>query len=280
MRVLRVCCGGLTGSESPGYYEMLGLDSDASEQSIKVAYRQLARENHPDLLAGRGPSAVEEASRLMRQINEAYRVLSNKHLRKEYDKSLKEGATFTATMPAAAPVESPSAGAATARAPSKMRVGDEVGDSIVGGFSREFKKDIAGGTPSFKWSDLQLEGFDWGAVAGFWTTRYITAMRGFARADMPSAKKFANYCNLAIEGNTHALKSTYFLFFFGFQKAVDQQVPVFLRQFCANETGQRTAAPACIVLMDIVRRKSLLCGPRPDDERYGKLLQTLGMLRS
>ena len=217
----------------------------------------------------------------MLAINEAYRVLSNKQMRREYDKALKEGGTFSETMPSVAHVEPEPAGAAApARAPSKMRVGSEVSDSIVGGFTREFKKDIASATPAFKWSDIQLEGFDWATIAGFWTSRYITAMRGFGKVDMASAKKFANYCNVAIESNTHPIKSTYFLFFLAFQKGVEQTVPPFLRHFCANEQGQRVAGPACIVLMDVVHRKSLLCGPRPDDERYGKLLQALGLQRS
>ena len=30
------------------YYSILGLDSGASRESIKVAYRRLARETHPD----------------------------------------------------------------------------------------------------------------------------------------------------------------------------------------------------------------------------------------
>ena len=216
----------------------------------------------------------------MLRINEAYRVLSNKNLRREYDKSLKEGGPFNTTMPAAAPVEAPSGAAAPARAPTKMRVGSEVADSIVGGFGREFKKDIAAATAGFKWEDMQLEGFDWASMAAFWTTRYITALRGVAKVDMATAKKFANYCNLAITNNGRSIKSSYFLFFLAFQQGVEQTVPPFLRTFCANENGQRSAGPACIVLMDVVRRKSLLCGPRPDDERYAKLLQALGLLRS
>jgi curved DNA-binding protein CbpA len=213
----------------------------------------------------------------MLQINEAYRVLSNAHLRKEYDKSLKDGGPFTATMPAAPAVESTAA--APMRAPSKMKVGSEVADTVVGGFSREFKKDVTAASKDFKWEDLKLEGFDWGAVASSWTARYVIGMRGFGKADMPSAKKFATYCSLAVESNHHPLKTTYFLFFFGFQKAVDQNVPVFMRRFCANESGERAAGPACVVLMDVVRRKSLLCGPRPKDSRYDKLLHSLGMAR-
>lgn len=216
----------------------------------------------------------------MRLINEAYRVLSNKQLRREYDKSLAEGGTFVAPSTQAPPVETPAA-AAPARAPAgKWRASHDVADSIVGGFAGEFRKDLAAASTKFKWTDTKLEGFDWASSAGFWTSRYIVAMRGFGKADLQSAKKFANYCNLAIESNLHPLRHTYFLFFFAFQKATDQKVPVILRRFCANENGERTPGPACIVLMDVVRRKSLLCGARPDDSRYAELLKSLGLLRT
>lgn len=258
------------------------MDAHASEQSIKVAYRQLARENHPDLVQGHGAEAVAQASALMLRINEAYRVLSNKHLRREYDKSLASGAAFVETMPAAPSVESPtSAAAAPARGrPPGFGPGHDVADSIVGGFASAFKKDLTAAAAGFKWSDVKLEGFDWAVSASFWTSQYILAMRGFAKADLPSAKKFSNYCDLAIESTAHPLKKTYFLFFFAFQKAADQQVPLLLRRFCANENGERSAAPACVVLLDAVRRKSLLLGPQPDDDRYGKLLKGLGLARN
>lgn len=256
------------------------MDANASEQSIKVAYRQLARENHPDLVQGRGADAVAQASALMLRINEAYRVLSNKHLRREYDKSLTSGATFVETMHAAPSVESAAAAAPARSRPVGFGPGHDVADSIVGGFANAFKKDMTAAAGNFKWSDVKLEGFDWASSASFWTSQYILAMRGFAKADLPSAKKFSNYCDLAIESSAHPLKKTYFLFFFAFQKASDQQVPLLLRRFCANENGERSAAPACVVLLDAVRRKSLLLGPLPDDDRYAKMLKGLGLARS
>jgi hypothetical protein len=219
----------------------------------------------------------------MRSINEAYRVLSNKHLRREYDKSLVDDTQFSAAPPPApatsAPTGTGAAPAAASAASAKWRASGrhDLADSIVTGFSKQFQKEVEGASSVFKWSEIKLEGFDWASAAGTWMSRYIIAMRGFGKADLQNAKKFANYCNLAIESNTGGLKKTYFLFFFGFQKPADQQVPVLLRKFCANENGERTPAPACIVLMDVVRRKSLLCGPKPEDDKYRQLLASLGM---
>ena len=63
------------------YYETLGVNRNASEQEIKKAYRQLARQHHPDLNPG-----DKSAEARFKEINEAYEVLSSKENRKKYDK--------------------------------------------------------------------------------------------------------------------------------------------------------------------------------------------------
>ena len=62
------------------YYEILGVDRNASEDAIKKAYRKLAKKYHPD--SNEGNSHAEE---MFKQITEAYTVLSDKEKRKLYD---------------------------------------------------------------------------------------------------------------------------------------------------------------------------------------------------
>lgn len=62
------------------YYEILGVPRNADAKAIKKAYRQLAREYHPD--AKPGDKAAEEK---FKQINEAYEVLSDPEKRAKYD---------------------------------------------------------------------------------------------------------------------------------------------------------------------------------------------------
>ncbi|HOP49705.1 MAG TPA: molecular chaperone DnaJ [Ignavibacteriales bacterium] len=62
------------------YYEVLGVDKNASQDDIKKAYRKLAMQYHPD----RNPS--KEAEEKFKEITEAYEVLSDPDKRSKYDK--------------------------------------------------------------------------------------------------------------------------------------------------------------------------------------------------
>ena len=63
------------------YYEVLGAKRNASQPEIKKIYRRLARKYHPDVNPG-DPSAEER----FKQIQEAYKVLSDPEKRKVYDR--------------------------------------------------------------------------------------------------------------------------------------------------------------------------------------------------
>ncbi|SHE82428.1 DnaJ C-terminal domain-containing protein [Desulforamulus putei] len=65
------------------YYEILGVNRNASEKEIKSAYRKLARKHHPDLYTGTEKQAAEEK---FKEINEAYEVLSDPEKRAKYDR--------------------------------------------------------------------------------------------------------------------------------------------------------------------------------------------------
>lgn len=62
------------------HYEVLGVARTATQEEIKKAYRQLAREHHPDANAG-DPVSEER----FKEITHAYDVLSDQQKRQHYD---------------------------------------------------------------------------------------------------------------------------------------------------------------------------------------------------
>ncbi|MBP7692012.1 MAG: J domain-containing protein [Anaerolineales bacterium] len=62
------------------YYASLGVAPEADPKAIKQAFRQLARQHHPDMNPGN--QAAEEK---FKAINEAYQVLTDPEQRKKYD---------------------------------------------------------------------------------------------------------------------------------------------------------------------------------------------------
>ncbi len=63
------------------YYEVLGVEKNATDAQLKSAYRKLAMKYHPD----RNPDDKEGAEKKFKELNEAYEVLSNKEKRGLYD---------------------------------------------------------------------------------------------------------------------------------------------------------------------------------------------------
>ena len=62
------------------YYDVLGVSRDATADDIKRAYRQRARESHPDI------SEDHDAEERFKSVNEAYEVLSDPQRREMYDR--------------------------------------------------------------------------------------------------------------------------------------------------------------------------------------------------
>ena len=64
-------------------YEVLCVERDANEKSIKAAYRELARKWHPDSL--KDEEAIQHAKEKMQEINEAFDILKDPEKRAKYD---------------------------------------------------------------------------------------------------------------------------------------------------------------------------------------------------
>jgi curved DNA-binding protein CbpA len=66
------------------YYEILKVSKNASDSEIKSSYKQLVKKYHPDLYVG----DKEFAEKKIKEINEAYDILSNSEKKLEYDEYL------------------------------------------------------------------------------------------------------------------------------------------------------------------------------------------------
>ena len=68
------------------YYQILQIDRNASPEIIEKAYKTLAKKYHPDLQEETNKKYSEE---ILKQINEAYEILSKPEKKLSYDQTLK-----------------------------------------------------------------------------------------------------------------------------------------------------------------------------------------------
>lgn len=69
------------------YYEILEVNPKASKEVIKKAYQVLVKKYHPDLYA---EEERIEAEQKVKDINEAYKILSDEFLKEQYDAELEK----------------------------------------------------------------------------------------------------------------------------------------------------------------------------------------------
>ncbi len=65
------------------HYTTLGLQQDATQEQIKLAYRKLSKKHHPDISGGNKAS-----EKIFLEIQEAYKVLKDPASREAYDARL------------------------------------------------------------------------------------------------------------------------------------------------------------------------------------------------
>ena len=69
------------------YYEILEVNKKASKEVIEKAYKVLVKKYHPDLYSGQKKNYAEEK---IKEINEAYSVLTDEFMKEQYDSELEK----------------------------------------------------------------------------------------------------------------------------------------------------------------------------------------------
>ena len=67
------------------YYEVLGVQKNASPEEIKKAYKKMAIKYHPDRQSGKSDAEKKDAEEKFKEAAEAYSVLSDETKRQQYD---------------------------------------------------------------------------------------------------------------------------------------------------------------------------------------------------
>lgn len=95
LRFFLCCCKAFLKSNSEddqnSYYNLLGVESDASTDEIKRAYKQKSLRYHPDKLTQKGQRVTESDLKRFNGIKDAYEVLSDPRRRETYDAIGRQG---------------------------------------------------------------------------------------------------------------------------------------------------------------------------------------------
>ncbi len=270
------------------YYAILGLDREASAESIKLAYRRLARENHPDRFVNSTEAEKKALSARMAELNGAYAVLSDTTRRREYDEKMRilTSLTGSTTVRATKTTKTDTtSGARTATRPGaasnsspRVQAPNETDLALVREFSKQLRSNLLAHRDGFSWEEVALEGFDWGLESASWSSHYCVAARGFAILDPPAAKKFANYSEVVVARCNRNFRKSHFLFLLPFQQMIrSESVSAEFTRLSSSENREpKLNVPIGIVLFDLRRGRTLRVGAKLREKRFEDLLLSLG----
>jgi curved DNA-binding protein CbpA len=253
------------------YYSILGIDPGTSQESIKLVYRRLAREYHPDRKTGSTESEREVFSAQMAQLNGAYAVLSNAKLRCEYDQKLKIQSAQQTDGTASRVRDTLS------KPKSDRRVAPQydLDLTLAREFSKQLRINLLSHHRSLPWKEKALEGFDWGLEGSIWSSHYCVAGRGFGVLDFAAAKKFTNYSQVTISRFNRSVRTSHFLFLLPFQRLHEWESVSgeFNRFFSAESRTKFSNVPIQIALLDARQGRTVRFGCHLREKRLEDLLQ-------
>jgi curved DNA-binding protein CbpA len=142
------------------YYELLGVEPDASLEEIHRAYRQRVKGCHPDRVADLDAELRRLAEQKMMELNEAHRVLRDSKLRARYDARRAKGSgpetppPHTPHTPHTPRAERPAAG--TAETNGRQRIAGQ--ELVVRAAADQLRTRVMDAGRNHSWADVDAEG--------------------------------------------------------------------------------------------------------------------------
>lgn len=291
------------------YYKILEVPRDASVDDIRQAYKELAKQYHPDRTATLGVELRELAARKMMDINEAFQLLSNPESRKEYDEELKKeeavpepaapaphaatGATAARPSGAksdfwrdierieaerhaadeAAAVRATEAAQTAAVEPEKAKPKAAASRTVTRNVALDFiDKFYRGVMRSAKWSVDAPKGWTWVLDSGDWRKGYCVGYCQVDNLGMIGLKRLFSRIQALMDQKKGMLKQNHFFFLVSYDRLMDSvQVIDSCKSWAAEgrREGQRL-----IALIDGTSLSTQFFGT-PEDDRMRSVVQLL-----
>jgi DnaJ-domain-containing protein 1 len=272
------CFEGLTDCDLSDYYAILGLSPGASPQSIKIAYRNLAREKHPDHQVNSSEAEKTSFSVEMARLNEAYDVLSDAAKRREYDEKLRVHELLATTATHASATTRSRVVGKTASGVRHTRPNGEITKTVIHQVSNHLLSSLTDKKTGFSWKQSKLDGFDWAILSDGWLSCYCVALRGFDLLDLAAIKRLINYAEIAVAQNKSRIRTSHFLFLVPFQQPSDWEAVSneCRRVFGDKERANLLGANVVLVLLELQHGNTLRFGLNVREKRVEQLLHLVG----
>lgn len=294
------------------YYKVLDVPRDAEMDVIKQAFRELAKQYHPDKTAALGVELRELASQKMMEINEAFQTLTNPEARREYDEELKKAEQEAAPgrpqppaqAPPAAATPRPSSGAKSdfwrdiERIEAERKAADEAAavreakkaaepekpkEKAASAASASLKRNvILDYADKFyrgimqsgpRWSVDKPRGWEWVLETGDWRKSYVVGYCHVDNLGSMGLKRVMSRIEALLEGQKGILKQSHFFFLVSYDRLMDSAQVIESCRSWALE-GRREGQ-RLFALLDATSLATQLFGV-PHDDRMRSVVQFLG----